>query len=121
MPTSVQVAAGRLSCHASEQYAAVVWCALTWQACANSCRSRLGGFDFVPAPSEQYYRELPKKMGNLLTQQQVRITGVCKGWEVGGRTRAAQEDGQPAHAAAGEPDLRRLQNVTATGLQLARG
>ncbi|KAI7838946.1 hypothetical protein COHA_007305 [Chlorella ohadii] len=32
--------------------------------------SRLGGFDFVPAPSEQYYRELPKKMGNLLTQQQ---------------------------------------------------
>ncbi|PRW55993.1 4-hydroxyphenylpyruvate dioxygenase [Chlorella sorokiniana] len=32
--------------------------------------SRLGGFDFMPAPSDTYYRDLPKKMGSLLTPQQ---------------------------------------------------
>lgn len=44
--------------------------------------SRLGGFDFMPSPSEQYYRELPKKMGNLLTPQQARRdrTG-CDAWD----------------------------------------
>lgn len=41
--------------------------------------SRLGGFDFMPSPSDQYYRELPKKMGNLLTPQQASNCMRCVG------------------------------------------
>jgi len=29
-----------------------------------------GGFDFMPRPSESYYRNLPKKVGNSLTEEQ---------------------------------------------------
>jgi len=33
-------------------------------------RSHLGGFSFMPAPSDSYYRSLPKKIGNILTESQ---------------------------------------------------
>ncbi|GFR45369.1 hypothetical protein Agub_g6744 [Astrephomene gubernaculifera] len=33
-------------------------------------RSDVGGFEFMPRPSDRYYRELPKKMGEALTPQQ---------------------------------------------------
>lgn len=33
-------------------------------------RSALGGFDFMPSPSPDYYRQLPNRIGSLLTAQQ---------------------------------------------------
>ncbi|PSC69061.1 4-hydroxyphenylpyruvate dioxygenase [Micractinium conductrix] len=33
-------------------------------------RSHLGGFDFMPPPSADYYRKLPEKVGDKLTAQQ---------------------------------------------------
>ncbi|KAL4451461.1 hypothetical protein ABPG75_007123 [Micractinium tetrahymenae] len=33
-------------------------------------RSALGGFDFMPRPSDDYYRKLPERIGNVLTPQQ---------------------------------------------------
>ncbi|KXZ47898.1 hypothetical protein GPECTOR_32g511 [Gonium pectorale] len=33
-------------------------------------RSELGGFEFMPRPSDKYYRELPKKIGDTLTPEQ---------------------------------------------------
>ncbi|EFJ46247.1 4-hydroxyphenylpyruvate dioxygenase [Volvox carteri f. nagariensis] len=33
-------------------------------------RSDMGGFEFMPRPSDKYYRELPKKIGDTLTPMQ---------------------------------------------------
>ncbi|GAX73603.1 hypothetical protein CEUSTIGMA_g1054.t1 [Chlamydomonas eustigma] len=36
-------------------------------------RSHHGGFEFMPRPSDKYYRELPKKVGNMLTTEQYKM------------------------------------------------
>lgn len=33
-------------------------------------RSEVGGFEFMPRPSDSYYAALPKKIGDALTPQQ---------------------------------------------------
>jgi 4-hydroxyphenylpyruvate dioxygenase len=33
-------------------------------------RTQLGGFDFMPKPPPTYYKELPKRVGGILTEQQ---------------------------------------------------
>ncbi len=33
-------------------------------------RSEVGGFEFMPRPSDSYYASLPKKIGDVLTPQQ---------------------------------------------------
>ncbi|GLC38696.1 hypothetical protein PLESTB_000591400 [Pleodorina starrii] len=33
-------------------------------------RSEVGGFEFMPRPSDKYYKELPKKIGDTLTPEQ---------------------------------------------------
>lgn len=35
-------------------------------------RTQIGGFDFMPAPPPTYYKNLPKRVGSVLTEQQVK-------------------------------------------------
>ncbi|PNH07462.1 4-hydroxyphenylpyruvate dioxygenase [Tetrabaena socialis] len=37
---------------------------------AMRARSEAGGFEFMPSPSDKYYRDLPKKIGDVLTAEQ---------------------------------------------------
>jgi 4-hydroxyphenylpyruvate dioxygenase len=39
-------------------------------------RSHHGGFEFMPRPSDKYYRELPKKIGNMLTPEQYKASAA---------------------------------------------
>ena len=36
-------------------------------------RTDAGGFEFMPRPSDKYYRELPDKIGSSLTPEQYRM------------------------------------------------
>jgi 4-hydroxyphenylpyruvate dioxygenase len=35
-------------------------------------RTEIGGFDFMPRPSDGYYKKLPEKVGSDLTPEQLR-------------------------------------------------
>lgn len=51
-----------------------------WPAAPSCRRSALGGFDFMPRPSDDYYKKLPAKIGSALTPQQVCLAGpACAG------------------------------------------
>jgi hypothetical protein len=51
-----------------------------------SARSRCGGFDFMPRPSDKYYKELPAKIVSV---------GVCDGaWEWAGLLRGLWDAGR---------------------------
>lgn len=39
-------------------------------------RSEVGGFEFMPRPSDQYYRDLPKKIGDTLTPELYKCVGL---------------------------------------------
>ena len=55
----------------------LVWLQIGDVPCPATHRSALGGFDFMPAPSADYYRKLPGRIGSVLTPQQV---SELRGW-----------------------------------------